>query len=401
MLAPDSLVTDLMFDRNAALDQQVLLDALGGKEAAATLKLLDADMLGPREMEISPSRPFRRMGERRLMIFDDSQPLRAEPESPLVTVDLRPAREKLIALCKQLPVRLGRLFALGSWGDAVIVAKSARDLRGICLLPWVLDPQIDVDGKRRAVPLTQKEFEEKLMAYEKRLDELNDKEILGDLHGLTFVRDGDFLIVDVLAVDGTWDQQKSMEMEAQFAKLDLFSRIPGAPRSPRLETAAGAPMAGATKTGSTTAPLATPTAPVPKAPPKGPPLRVVDAGGRVLLVFDGDRFDLDVAAALGKRDWDNIVRTTDPLTGRDRDNLHRHGGEWVAPLEFLSEVFVDGKPLNKAMFETSAMPRDGVKALEVHFPRFGTVTLFEVPNAGRFVTSLAANLDVAARAVSA
>jgi hypothetical protein len=29
-----------------------------------------------------------------------------------------------------------------------------------------------------------------------------------------------------------------------------------------------------------------------------------------------------------------------------------------------------------------------VKSLEVHFPRFGEVVLFEVPGKGRFVTSL-------------
>src|SRR5687768_11809951 len=177
-LALDSLVTDLIFEARANLDQKVLLDALGGPAAAKEKKVLDPDMLDPRvEMELSPSMPFRRRGERRLMIIDDSvAPMRADPQAdPIVPIDLRPAREQLIAMCEALPVRLGRLFALGSWGDAVIVARSARDLRGLALIAWALDPQVDIDGKRRESRLGQKEFEAKILAFEQRLDELDEK----------------------------------------------------------------------------------------------------------------------------------------------------------------------------------------------------------------------------------
>src|SRR5215510_9710108 len=133
----DSLITDLMFQSTAAVDR-----------------------LDPRaEMELSPSMPFRRRGERRLMLIDDQAITpRTDPQAdPWIKSDLRPAKQSLIAMCQSLPVRLGRLFALGSWGDAVIVARNVRDLRAICLLPLALDPQVDVDGKRRQTPLSQKE----------------------------------------------------------------------------------------------------------------------------------------------------------------------------------------------------------------------------------------------------
>jgi hypothetical protein len=182
MLALDSLVTDLMFRADAQLDQQTLIDALGGPEVAKTKKLLDPDMLDPRmEMELSPSIPFRRRNERRLMIIDDSAPLRADPQEPVVPVDLRPAKEALIAMCEALPIKLGRLFALGSWGDAVLVVRSPRDLRGVCLIAWALDPTTDIDGKRRANQLGRAEFEAKIMAFDKRLDELDDEDILANL----------------------------------------------------------------------------------------------------------------------------------------------------------------------------------------------------------------------------
>ncbi|HEY6178150.1 MAG TPA: hypothetical protein VIX73_27025, partial [Kofleriaceae bacterium] len=232
----DSLVTDLIFQSTAAIDQKTLIDGLGGQDALEGKQMLDVDRLDPRaEMELSPSMPFRRRGERRLMIIDDQAITpRADPQTDsMIRSDIRPAKEALIAICQQLPVRLGRLFALGSWGDAVLVARSVRDLRAICLVPWALDPQVDIDGKRRQTPLSQKEFEAKIMAYEKRLEELDDQQIIAGLTGVSFERRGDLVVVDVLEADGTWDQRKSMLMETQLAAVDRFSLIPGAPAQAR------------------------------------------------------------------------------------------------------------------------------------------------------------------------
>jgi hypothetical protein len=382
----DSLVTDLIFQASAAIDQKALIDGLGGQEALEGKQLLDVDRLDPRaEMELSPSMPFRRRGERRLLVIDDQAITpRPDPQAdPWIKNDLRPAKEALIAVCQNLPVRLGRLFALGSWGDAVIVTRAVRDLRGICLLPWALDPQVDGDGKRRQTPLSQKEFEAKIMAYEKRLEELDDQQIIASLAGVSFERRGDVAVVSVLEPDGTWDQRKSLAMETQLAAVDRFSMIPGAPAQPkpseRQARSSRPPNPGG---------AGKPAAPPAKPEPKGPPLAAKELDGKVVLVFPAERFDRDVAAALGKRDWDQVVRRSDNLTGALRDTIQRDGAGWIAPLEFLSEVFVDGKPLSKADFEKTSTMTDGVRSLDVHFPRFGPVTLFEIAGKGRFVTSL-------------
>lgn len=385
----DSLVTDLMFQGNAAIDQKTLIDGLGGETALESKQLLDVDRLDPRaEMELSPSMPFRRRGERRLMIIDDTIVTpRADPAAePIIKNDLRPAKEMLIDICAKLPIRLGRLFVLGTWGDAVIVARNVKDLRGICLLPWALDPQVDESGKRRQTPLSQKEFESKLMAYEKRLEELDEQQILARLSGVTFERRGELVIVDALSADGTWDQRNSMMMEMQLGAWDSFSMIPGAPSSAK--PPAPAPTNGKPAAAAAPAPKPAPAPVVKKEEPKGPPLRVTELDNGVVLVFPQERFNLDVAAALGKSDWDNVVRRTDNVSGAQRDKMQRDGANWIAPLEFLSEVFVDGKPLSKPQFEKDSQPLDGMKSLIVHFPRFGEVVLFEVPGKGRFVTSL-------------
>ncbi|HEY1546760.1 MAG TPA: hypothetical protein VGG28_03035 [Kofleriaceae bacterium] len=387
----DSLVTDLMFQAGAAIDQKTLIDGLGGESVLEAKQLLDVDRLDPRqEMELSPSMPFRRRGERRLMILDDTAITpRQDPQTdPMIMTDLRPHKEALITTCQTLPIRLGRLFALGSWGDAVLVARSVRDLRAICLLPWALDPQVDQDGKRRQTPLSQKEFEAKLMVYEKRLEELDEQQIIARLSGVSFERRGDLVVVDVLEADGTWDQRKSLVMEQQLGAWDAFSMIPGAPSS----TAAKAPPPanGTPKPAAAAPPAAPAKPPEPKPEPKGPPIAVKEVDGKVVIVFPQERFDLDVAAALGKRDWDNVVRRSDNLPGAIRDKIQRDGAAFIAPLEFLSEVFVDGKPLTKQQFEAGATALDGgaVKTLEVHFPRYGEVVLLDVPGKGRFVSSI-------------
>jgi hypothetical protein len=306
----------------------------------------------------------------------------------MIKADLRPFKEALITMCQKLPVRLGRVFALGTWGDAVIVARSLRDIRGICLLPYALDPQIDVDGKRRQTPLSQKEFEAKLLAFEKRLEELDDEQIIARMTGITFERRGDVVVVDVLEADGTWDQRKSMMLEQQLAAMDTFSMIPGAPSS----TAKKAEAPKVEKKPE-------PPKPVEKKPePKGPPIAAKELDGKIVLVFPQERFDLDVAAALGKRDWDQVVRSSDNLPGALRDKIHREGAGWIAPLEFLSEVFVEGKPLTKQQFEKEARPLDGGRALEVHFPRFGDVVLLEIAGK-RYVTSLTDRAEKAAALV--
>jgi hypothetical protein len=189
-----------------------------------------------------------------------------------------------------------------------------------------------------------------------------------------------------------------MAMEQQLAAVERFSLIPGAPASQRpserptrsIRAQAGVPEpAGGKAAASAPKPAPAPApAPEPKPEPKGPPLGTAEVDGAVVLVFPAERFDLDVAAALGKRDWDQVVRKSDNLPGSVRDKIQRDGAGWIAPIEFLSEVFVDGKPLTKPEFERSARTADGVRSLEVHFPRFGAVTLLEIAGKGRFVTSL-------------
>lgn len=117
-------------------------------------------------------------------------------------------------------------------------------------------------------------------------------------------------------------------------------------------------------------------------------MRAVQLGERVVLVFPPERWDLDMAAALGKKDFDAVVRASDAIPGQLRDRMQRDGAGFLAPLEFLSEVFVDGKPLARPQFDADAAELGaGVRGLEVHCPRFGPALLLVTADHGRFITS--------------
>ncbi len=393
----DSLVTDLIFQSGDALDPEVLVEALGGQDELDKHQVVDPDMQDPRfEMELSPSMPFRRRGERRLMIIDSSvAPLRKDPQGdPVVPMDLRDARTHLIDVCSKTPTRFGRLFALGGWGDAVWVAREMRDLRAIALLSWALDPSIDIDGRRRAAPLGRAEFEEKLGSYDKRLDELDDDAIRESLAGANLEEIGDLIVVDVLEKDGSWDTRNSHALETAVAAIHRFSAIVGA-RSVGQAVAKAAPPereidasdAVDIDTDTGVASLE-PAAKAPPAEDPAPPLRAERVGDGLVLFFPPERFDLEMAASLGKRDWDTILRSEDKIGGAVKDDIYEHGADFVADVEFLSEVFVEGKPLGKAQFDEGATTSNaGFRSMEVHFPRFGPVVLISMPDGSRLITS--------------
>jgi len=380
MLALDSLVIDLIFQKGAELDPEVMVEALGGVELAQTRNIVDPDMQDPRfEMELSPSMPFRRRGERRLMIIDGSvAPMREDPRAEsVIPLDLTAEKDRLLALCAALPVRLGRISALGSWGDAVMIARDATDFRAIALLSWMLNPTLDAEGRKRGGRLSQSEMEHKLAVYDKRLEERGEKTILANLAQASLERQDDLMILSVLEDDGTWDQVKSMELEVALAAVDSFSMIPGA-RLPGEDAPEPEPEPEPeTETDSASA-----------AGDDKPPVAVAETDGQLVLIFPKERFDLEVASALGRKDFDSFLSGADQLSGKQRDHLHSEGAAFIAPVEFLSEVFVDGKPLTRPQFDESAnADADGVRSLDVHCPRFGRVLLVDVPQRGRFIAA--------------
>jgi hypothetical protein len=120
-------------------------------------------------------------------------------------------------------------------------------------------------------------------------------------------------------------------------------------------------------------------------PPAGPPITALEVDGRVVLRIPAERFDLDVARALGMKNID-VLRSNDPISGKIRDTIHEKGCGFVAPLAFLSEVFIEGKPLDKRRFEAESQDVGGARVLEAHLPRFGPVRVLDV-GGKRWVTS--------------
>src|SRR5688572_6636505 len=112
MFAVDAVVHDLIIPPEARPTPELLIEALGGQAVAEKRMVLDPDLDLPQyETELSPTVPLRRRGERRLLVIDEGGgPMRKNPRSePIVTRDLRPERDRLVALVDKLGARLGRL----------------------------------------------------------------------------------------------------------------------------------------------------------------------------------------------------------------------------------------------------------------------------------------------------
>jgi hypothetical protein len=385
MLSLDSLVFDIILPGTARPTPEQVVEGLGGEAVAKSRMILDVDLDVPQlEQEISPTFLLRKRGDRRLLVVAEG-PLRENPRTQaIVAKDLRPEKERLVNLVDKMGARIGRMGAFGTWGDAVIVCRSPRDLRAVLLLGWALDPVTDLEGRRRGQQLSQREFELKLASFDKRLDELDDAVILAKVPPATLEKKGpkgaELLVVSLLSDrDGSWDIRKSYELEKRVAAVEQFSRIPGAKQS--IVAAEPEPPP---------APAAAP-APVKEPPPEpprpvGPPIRAAEVGGRIILVVPPERLDSDTITALGKRPID-ILTSKDDVTGKQRDHIHQHGSGFIAPLEFLSEVFLEGKPLDRKRFEAEAQTGgDGVRTLDAHLPRYGAVRILE-KGGKRWITS--------------
>ncbi len=418
MLQIDTPVLDLIYAEENLPAPEKLIEALGGEELAKTLMVLDVDLDAPQyESEINPTLMLRRRNDRRLLVVDESaQPMRKNPRAePIVPRDLRAERERLIRIVNDTGARLGRLQAFGSWGDAAVVVREVSDLRAVMLLSWALDPQTDVDGRRRQTPLTQREFEQKLSTYPARLEELDDEAILARVPPATLEHRGDVFVVDVLSDrDGSWDVRKSFELEKRVAATELFARLPGARvQAPPVPTegAFATTLPDSRKTANLRAPIEAevteaapprattpppaaaaaaapaPAAPAPPPAPVGPPILATDLGERVILRIPAERFDTEAIGALARRSLD-LLTSVDKVSGPQRDRVHADGVGFVAPLAFLSEVFVEGKPLDKKRPEADARPGpDGTRVMEVHLPRFGPVLLLDGGPGQRWISS--------------
>jgi hypothetical protein len=193
--------------------------------------------------------------------------------------------------------------------------------------------------------------------------------------------------------DGSWDIRKSYELERRIGAAELFSRIPGARQSVVAEREAEAEAEGDGTPAAAAAAPATPE-PEPEPPrPLGPPITGVEHEGRMILRIPADRLDSETVTALGRRALDALA-PHDKVTRAERDRMEESRAGFVAPLAFLSEVFVEGKPLDRKRFGEEAVElRPGVRVFEAHLPRYGSVWVVEA-DGKRWLTSEIGKADL-------
>lgn len=158
------------------------------------------------------------------------------------------------------------------------------------------------------------------------------------------------------------------------------------PRDPR--TGGAAPPRGPSQASGIVVPATATVVPEKPAEPEpvGPPLEALDVDGRVVLRVPADRWSLDLVTKLGSKDA-NAIRSGDKVTNQQRDIVGKNGAGFIAALPFFSEVFLEGKPLDKKRFEAESKEIEpGVRVLEAQLPRFGSALVVVTPK-GKFLTS--------------
>ena len=280
--------------------------------------------------------------------------------------------------------RIGRLGAFGTWGDAVIVTRvGARPARRAAPRLGARSASPIVDGRRRGQQLSQREFELKLASFEKRLDELDDAAILARVPPAILEKRGP-----------RGPSSSSCRCSPTATGAGTSARATSSrSASPPSTSSRGIP--GASSRSSPPTPSRPPRPPTrrrrrPRRPSRpsrsarrSAPPRSARASSSS---FPAERLDSDTITALGKRPLD-VLTSKDAVTGKQRDHIHQHGAGFIAPLEFLSEVFIEGKPLDRKRFEAEAQTgADGLRTMEAHLPRFGAVRILET-GGKRWITS--------------
>lgn len=120
--------------------------------------------------------------------------------------------------------------------------------------------------------------------------------------------------------------------------------------------------------------------------PIGPPLEAIDLGGRVVLRVPAERWSLELVTKLGSKDL-AAIKPHDKVSGQQKDLIAKNGAGFVAALPYFSEVFLEGKPIDKKRFEAeSTEVQPGVRVLEAQLPRYGSALVIVGPK-GKFLTS--------------
>ncbi len=371
MLSIDSLTLDLVFLRGKMPQEESLAALVPADEEEPRWQAIDADYQPEFEQQISPTAPFRRPEERRILAIDIAGgSLAAEEGAGFCNKDLRKDKELLLTIAADPAIRFARMGTLGGFADAVLVARSLQDIRAYALLLWVYSPMIDADGRSRSSQLPPTEIKKKAATFEKRIVELSEQDILEGMSG-NFTRHDDLVVVDFLNNEGGYDFRFATEGLLSIAAIDRFSHFAGAPAGPKREE----PKKEVVKEKAL----------APKAEKKSPGVVVKTLEDDAWFLFS-DGFTPAVAASMGNRDYDQFLKGVN-LEGRIRDRIYEHGANFAAPIEFLSEVFFDGKPLSKGTFEENAEDSGAGKSLKVMYPRYGAVTLLIDASDQRWVLS--------------
>jgi hypothetical protein len=321
-----ALYFDLIFPAPPA--PQALTQVLG--RAAQMFGAVEVD----EEIEaMLPRLPMMKPTDRRLILGQVAGPSLIE-NSP----ELKTFLQLMLGLIDRTGARVG---TVGAWGDPGFfgaASKDRNDLAALALLGWLDADEYDLNFGTTGPKATR---DQKQAEFAAKFKLIVDAKIEAQLGAMPV---GPYFLLDLLGKLGGYGQE---EYNDWLKKCFVSFKIVAAPPPPK----------------------------APEPPPEAPKnaIRSVEVAGKTYLIIPKERVSTSLLDDLVKGRLDSFHKI-DALSGKVQELIARKQVPFLAQLEFLSELFLDGKPLNKSAAQSMMQPvSDGYSTFVAHMPRFGRV----------------------------
>jgi hypothetical protein len=322
-----ALYFDLIFP--VPPSSQALTQVLG--RAAQMFGAVEAD----EEIErLQPRIPIMKPTDRRLLLGQvmGTSLIEASPE-------LKTFLQLMLALIDRTGARVG---TVGCWGDPGFfgaASKDRNDLASLALMGWVGADEYDLNFGTTGPKATS---EQKLAEVPDKYKKIVEAKLEGQLGAAPV---GPYHLLDLLGKLGGYGQE---EYKDWLKRCFVAFKIAAAPPPP--------PKAA-------------------EPPPEAPkmPIRATELDGKPVLIVPKERFGVSMFEGIAKGRLE-VLHKIDQVPSRVQEEVARKRVPFLAELPSLTELFSEGRPLDKTTAAKLLEPvSDGYSTFIAQMPRFGRV----------------------------
>jgi hypothetical protein len=322
-----ALYFDLIFPTPPS--SQALAQVLG--KAVQMFGAVEADEEIERKL---PRLPIMKPTDRRLLLGQvvGTSLVEASP-------DLKTFLQLMLGLIDRTGARVG---TVGAWGDPGFfgaASKDRNDLAALALMGWVDASEYDLNFGTTGPKATR---DQKLAEIPDKYKKIVEAKLEGQLGAMAV---GPYHLLDLLGKLGGYTPEEHKDwLKRCFVAFKIASAPPPPPKA----------------------------AEPPPEPPKAP-IRAAELDGKPVLLVPKERFGVSTFEGIAKGRLE-ILHKIDQVPGRVQEEVARKRVPFLAELPSLTELFYEGRPLDKSAASKLLEPvSDGYATFVAQMPRFGRV----------------------------